>query len=263
MVTRNSPWPEGTPCWVDLAVDDFGKGQRFYAGLFGWEVPEGEAEFGGYSTATKDGHAVAGIAPKMSPDQPSVWTVYLAVEDVEATAAKVLEQGGRVVAEPMTVAEFGKMAIFADPGGAVAGLWQSGSNTGAELANEPGSLVWSENLSRAWKQNQDFYAQVLGYEYDDMSGEGFEYASFRVAGEKERPAGGIGQMGDDWPAEVPPHWNNYFKVTDTAAACEQVKQLGGTVLREPWDTPFGTMALVTDDQGAAFMLMGDNEQTRS
>lgn len=30
MTTRNSNWPEGTPCWVDLGVDDFDKAKAFY-----------------------------------------------------------------------------------------------------------------------------------------------------------------------------------------------------------------------------------------
>lgn len=34
MTTRDSNWPEGTPCWVDLGVDDFDKAKAFY-GLHG------------------------------------------------------------------------------------------------------------------------------------------------------------------------------------------------------------------------------------
>lgn len=253
MTTRNSPWPEGVPCWVDVGVDDMDKARRFYGALLGWEIPEGSPEFMGYTSCTKDGRRVAGMAPKMSSEQPTVWMTYLSVTDLDATLGKVREQGGQVVSEAMDISDMGRMGLAIDPGGAGVGFWQSGTHTGFELTDEPGSVTWNENFSRAWKANQDFYAGVLGWEYDDISEDGFEYAVFKVEG---RPAGGIGQMGEDWP-DLPPYWSTYFKVADTDEACAELKRLGGTVLREPWDTPFGRMAAVTDDQGASFMLMAD------
>jgi len=66
-------------------------------------------------------------------------------------------------------------------------------------------------------------------------------------------------MGADVPTEMPAYWNVYFNVADTDAAIEVVKRLGGSVLKEAWDTPFGRMASVTDDQGAPFMLMAAAE----
>jgi predicted enzyme related to lactoylglutathione lyase len=199
MTTRDTNWPEGTPCWVDLGVDDFDRAKEFYSRLFGWQVEQGPAEFGGYTSATRDGRAVAGLAPKMDPGQPTAWTTYLASGDVEATLRRVTEAGGTVVMDAMPVADFGTMALVSDPGGAVVGFWQGRSHTGFRLANEPGSVTWTENFSRAWRQNKDFYAAVLGWEYDDMSSDDFEYAAFKVGGQV---AGGIGQIGADMPSDI-------------------------------------------------------------
>jgi predicted enzyme related to lactoylglutathione lyase len=257
MTTRDENWPAGTPCWVDVAVDDVDKARAFYSALFGWEIEPGAEEFGGYANCRRDGHLVAGLTPKMSADQPSVWTTYLATDDIDATMAKVREAGGQVVAEPMDVADLGRMAVAVDPGGAFVGFWQGRSHTGYTLANEPGSVTWNENFSRAWKQNQGFYASVFGWDYDDMSSEGFEYATFKV---DDHIAGGIGQFTGDMPEEVPPQWRTYFKVADTDAAVAEVERLGGTAIQPAWDTEFGRMAAVTDDQGVPFMLMADNAQ---
>jgi predicted enzyme related to lactoylglutathione lyase len=41
MTHRDTSWPEGTPCWVDLGVDDFDKGRQFYSRLLGWEIERG------------------------------------------------------------------------------------------------------------------------------------------------------------------------------------------------------------------------------
>jgi predicted enzyme related to lactoylglutathione lyase len=253
MTERDTNWPTGTPCWVDLAVDDFPAAQRFYSALFGWEMEQGPAEYGGYATATLDGRAVAGLAPKMSPDQPTVWTTYLACENLDATLAKVPAHGGQVVAEAMDVGEMGRMALAVDPGGAFVGFWQGRAHTGFQLANEPGSVTWNENMTTAYKDNLAFYRELVGWEYDDLSGPGFEYATFKVDG---AVAGGIGGLGPD-TGDRAPTWTTYFKVADADVSCAEVERLGGTVTAAAWDTEFGRMAAVTDDQGAAFMLMAD------
>ena len=67
MVTRDSAWPSGTPCWVDLGVDDIARATAFYSGLFGWDIQAGPPEAGGYSMCLLAGHAVAGIGPKQGP----------------------------------------------------------------------------------------------------------------------------------------------------------------------------------------------------
>lgn len=49
MVTRDTAWPDGTPCWVDLGVADIARADAFYAGLFGWDIQPGPPEAGGYT----------------------------------------------------------------------------------------------------------------------------------------------------------------------------------------------------------------------
>lgn len=253
MTTRDSNWPEGTPCWVDLAVPDFDLAQTFYGTLFGWDIERGPEEFHGYASCTKDGRVVAGLMPALDPGQPSVWTTYLATDDLDATLAKAREAGGTILTEAIDVGDKGRMALATDPAGALVGFWQGRSHTGYELANEPGSVTWNENMSRAWEQNKQFYRAVSGFEYDDLPGD-FAYATFKAGGNL---AGGIGAIGEDWPTEVPAHWATYFKVADVDEAAAEVERLGGRVTQPPWDTEFGRMAAVTDNQGVAFMVMAD------
>ena len=54
MVTRDTRWPAGTPCWVDVSVDDVPKAIAFYQALFGWDIQVGGPEVGGYSIAHLD-----------------------------------------------------------------------------------------------------------------------------------------------------------------------------------------------------------------
>jgi predicted enzyme related to lactoylglutathione lyase len=254
MVQRDTPWPPGTPCWVDLSVDDPRKAKAFYSALFGWEALEGPPEAGGYLLCTVDGQSVAGIGPKMgSADEPSAWTTYLASENADETAGKISAAGGQVFMPPFDVMDVGRMCVAADPGGAVFGVWQAAKHTGMQLANEPGAVCWNENMSRDFDANKAFYHAVFGYQYDDMSSADFRYATFRTTGDS---LGGIGALDVSIPADVPAHWMTYFTVTDADHTLTTATSLGGQVVRPAWDTPYGRMAILSDDQGAVFALMG-------
>jgi predicted enzyme related to lactoylglutathione lyase len=254
MVTRDTAWAAGTPCWVDLTVTDIPAAQAFYAELLGWECQAGTAETGGYSMCLRNGRPVAGIGPKMGPqDTPAVWMTYLATDDADQTAAKIKAAGGQVIAEPFDVMDVGRMAVAADPGGAVFGIWQARAHAGIGIANEPGALTWNENMSRAYDANMAFYRDVFGYDYGDMSADGFRYATLKVGGED---VGGIGELGPELPAEIPANWTAYFAVQDADGTVAKATELGGSLLRPAWDTPYGRMAVVADDQGAAFAIIG-------
>ena len=69
MVTRDTPWPDGTPCWVDLGTNDIPKAISFYSSQFGWDIQQGGPEVGGYSMAKLDGRNVAAIGPLMGPPE--------------------------------------------------------------------------------------------------------------------------------------------------------------------------------------------------
>ncbi len=258
MVTRDTPWPPGTPCWVDLGVADIPKAMAFYGGLFGWDIQQGPPETGGYCMCLSGGLTVAGIGPKMGPpDMPTVWTTYLASQEADETAAKIKAAGGQVLMEPLDVMDVGRMFVAMDPGGATFGVWQARAHSGVQRANEPGSLIWSENMSRNYDGNKAFYQSVFGYQFGDIGAEGMNYATLDLDG---GPVGGIGEIGTEQPAEMPAAWGTYFAVADTDAAVQKAAELGGRVVAPAWDSPYGRMAIVSDDQGGVFALMSASPQ---
>jgi uncharacterized protein len=253
MATRDSNWPEGTPCWVDLGVPDIERAATFYAAVFSWTIPEGSPETGGYRVATLKGLNVAGIGPKMGPpDAPTMWLTYLATDNADAAADRIKGAGGQIVMDPMDVMEHGRMVVAIDPAGASFGLWQGRRHTGAGLVNEQGALTWNEHFSRDFEASKAFYHAVFGYEYTDMSGEGFTYATFKVGG---KDVGGMGEYPADAPASAQPGWSVYFGATDTDASVARVIGEGGSTLREAENSPYGRLATVTDDQGAVFSII--------
>jgi predicted enzyme related to lactoylglutathione lyase len=245
----------GTPCWVDLGTPDIEASAQFYGSLFGWSVEEGEnaEQTGGYRQATLRGKPVAGAMPLMQEGQPPAWSTYVSVADADATAAKVTEAGGNVLAEPMDVMDLGRMAVFADPTGAVFGIWQPGTFFGAALANEPNTFSWNELNTRDTAAAKEFYSAVFGWTYEDMEVENVgTYTGLQVDG---KSVGGMLDITGRVPDEVPAHWLTYFAVEDTDATLEKLKELGGGVNFGPIDIIAGRFAVVSDPFGAVFAVI--------
>lgn len=260
MTTRDTNWPEGTPAWAELVVPDGDAARQFYTGLFGWDYEVGGEETGFYSQALKDGRTVAGIGQPMSDEQapPPAWTTYLAADSVEMVVERITAAGGTVLMLPMEVMGFGSMAMAADCTGGVFGLWQGASHTGAQIVNEPGTMVWNEVLSRDFEAAKTFYGEVFGYGFQDLSGGGFPYAGIEVDG---TVVGGVGRLPDGTSPEVPGLWMTYFQVEDPDAIVARAGELGGTVHRAPQDSPYGRSAVIGGPAGETFAVIRPADPT--
>ena len=260
MTTRDTSWPEGTPAWADVMVPDGEASRQFYTSLFGWDFQIGGEESGFYSQAMHGGRTVAGLGQSMPGQEgpPPAWTTYLAVEDVGLVAERITGAGGSLMMAPMEVGEFGSMAVAVDPTGAVFGLWESGTHTGAQIVNEPGAMVWNETLSHDFETAKAFYGDVFGYGFMDLGGDGFTYAGIEVDGSV---VGGLGQLPDGTPASMPSVWMTYFQVEDTDAVVAQAQELGGTVRQEPRDSPYGRTAVLAGPAGEVFAVITPADPT--
>lgn len=251
MPTRDTPWPAGTPCWVDLATPDLAKAAEFYSAVLGWSLEDKGEEFAHYHIAEVDGRPAGGIGPVMAEGQPSVWTVYLATDDADSTAKLITENGGALLFEPMEVPGQGRMCVATDPTGGAFGIWQAAGMNGIGVYNEPGGLAWEDARLTDPETGTRFYTAVFGYTYQPVPGAPADYGTFHLGGD---PLGGMGGM-MGLPADTPSHWVAYFGVADADAAVAAVEQHGGQVLVPPFDTPYGRMAPVADPFGATFMVI--------
>jgi len=251
-------YEHGVPSWCDLQTPDLEGAKVFYGELFGWEIPDGPPEAGGYTMGRLRDRAVAGLGPQMNPGPPA-WATYVNVNDADDVAAKVTANGGQVLMGPMDVMEVGRLLVFADPAGAVCGAWQARTHLGAGVVNEPNTMCWNELLTTDVAGAKAFYGTVFGWDAQD-AGDPVAYTEWKL---DDRSIGGLMAKRPDMPAEVPPHWGVYFAVDDVDAMVKRAEKLGASVLVPPMDIEPGRFAGLTDPGGASFYVLALHEHEHS
>lgn len=110
----------GAFVWNELATNDLAAARGFYTSVFGWGLAPQEPGHDSADAYTVDGNVVCGAHTAGEGEFPA-WSVWFAVDDCEASAAKVAELGGSVIVAPNDMG-FGIGSVVADPHGAVFGI---------------------------------------------------------------------------------------------------------------------------------------------
>jgi predicted enzyme related to lactoylglutathione lyase len=250
MTTSNT----GRFVWHELHTTDRPKAQKFYSALIGWEtkeVPMGPGE--PYTLCLLDGKDHAGITKSMAPAHvPPHWVPYIAVDSVDASAARAKELGGRVLMEPTDIPEVGRFAAIADPQGAAFALFTSAKAYPAEPERPPVSaFCWEELMSSDPEAAAKFYAGLFGYTVDstDMGPIG----TYRILKTGDRMRAGIMKLPPQGPQQS--HWLEYIAVKDVDASTRNAREIGAKTLVEPTDIPkIGRFSVIADPTGAAIAL---------
>src|SRR2546423_5834390 len=191
------------PTWVDLSTTDAPAAREFYSKVFGWKIEvDPDPQYGGYGMAEVGGKRVAGIGPKMSPDAPTAWSIYIATDGIDALAKKVEAAGGKVVAPPFDVGVEGRMAAFQDRSGAVIWAWQAGAMNSGMPVGDANTFGWAELSARGVEKAIPFYQKVFGWspKTQSMGRDQPPYTEFQLGGES---LAGRQEMQPLGPAHVP------------------------------------------------------------
>jgi predicted enzyme related to lactoylglutathione lyase len=264
----------GVPCWVDTSQPDPEKAVPFYQGLFGWEfedvMPDGsDLAYLIGRIRGGDAGAISGI-PDGAPPM-AMWNTYIWVDDADQAAARARDAGGAVLVEPFDVMDSGRMAVLADPEGAVFNVWQAKEHKGAGVVNEHGALNFNGLATRDPAGAKAFYGAVFGWETLDLPAGAMwtlpgygDHLEENSPGLREQMAGMGAPEGfvdvvaaltpiPETESDTPPHWSVTFGVDDADAAAAKARELGGEVIAGPLDAPWTRMAVIKDPQGAIFI----------
>jgi predicted enzyme related to lactoylglutathione lyase len=115
---------DGRFCWNELATRDLDAAKKFYTELLGWQLKESDAAGMAYNEIVAGGEHIGGLY-QMGPeygDAPAHWMAYVAVDDVDARAARVEGLGGKVCVPPTDIPNVGRFCVITDPSGATLSL---------------------------------------------------------------------------------------------------------------------------------------------
>jgi len=258
---KRTSYGPGTFSWVDLGTTDPDAAKAFYSVLFGWEVEDMPVpDSPPYGICRLHGEQVAAIygqpEPQRSAGVPPNWFSYVTVASADDAATAAKEAGGLVHAEPFDVMDSGRMAVIADPAGAMFGIWEPRGSIGATIVNEPGCFTWNELATDDMAKAGAFYEQLFGWTTEPMdTGDGPPYWMITHDGAAQGRNGGIRELAPEQAeAGVPPHWMPYFVADSVDHAVARASDVGGTTVFGPLDLPSGRIAVAHDPQGAFFGL---------
>ncbi len=245
--------------WHDLLTDRPRQTRAFYGELFGWEF---EALPGmNYELIRLHGEAIGGMVDQTRlPTRVDIsqWVAVLSVADVERSVAQLRQAGGTVFTAPVSLGSRGRIAVVADPEGAVFAMLQGAGGDPPDRPGPPlsGDFLWDELWARAPARAAAVYQQLAPFALEQKAfqdGEG--QLDYQVLHSGGRPRAGIRL---NPLAGLPSLWLNYLRVRDEAeldAILARVETLGGAILVPATARPEGgQMAIIAGPSGAGIAL---------
>lgn len=243
-------YDNGRFVWFELLTNDTDAAYNFYGEVVGWKAAPMDMPGGVTYAAFKTGETPVGGFTKPPQDSiPPHWVSYVSVDDVDATAEKVVANGGKALMDAFDVPNVGRMQPVADPHGAAFFLFK-GANGDAPGAEGPGSFHWNELLSADPEAAVAFYEKTLGYTHETMDMPGGTYFVLKNG---DKPRGGVVKPE---AGAAPGAWTQYVTVDDCDACVARAEANGGKVLTPAMTVPgVGRFAIIADPEGAKIGVM--------
>ena len=260
-MSRRETYPAGVPCFVDTLTADLEAAKGFYGEIFGWEFagpgpmpgdPPGE-----YFVARVHGDDVAGVGSLPAQNGGSVppaWNTHVAVHSADEAVTGAKAAGGTVLVEPFDAPPAGRLAVIADPSGAVLTVWEAGERTGAARVNEHSAWAMSLLTTPDPEGAKAFYGALFGWEAEAFG----PFWVFRlpgyVGGEDKQPVPRDVVAAMTTGESGPGAWSVDFWIADADAAAAAAPGLGGSVVAEPFDDAMFRRAVLAAPDGAIFAI---------
>ncbi|HTW64733.1 MAG TPA: VOC family protein [Bryobacteraceae bacterium] len=109
---------------VELNTSHSGQAKTFYSQLFDWKLEDVPLGPGTYTMIHPGQAPDGGIMQHPGPHGPSLWLVYVLVDDIQAATAKAKSLGAKLERDVTEVPGIGWVSIIIDPTGAMLGLFK-------------------------------------------------------------------------------------------------------------------------------------------
>ncbi|KQY34000.1 VOC family protein [Rhizobium sp. Root483D2] len=248
----------GAFVWYELMTTDTKAAETFYDDVVGWTSADSGMPDADYTLFKTNGLRVAGLMtlPQSARDMnvPPAWLGYIGVDDVDASAEKLVKLGGTVHRQPDDIPGVGRFAVVADPHGAVFALFSTSDGEMPDIKQmDPGSIGWHELMAGDIAVELPFYQEMFGWQKDD----GLDMGDMGIYQLFSHDGAQIGGMMNKLAAiPAPPYWGFYFNVDALDAAIDRSNAKGGKVVNGPMEVPGGAWVVnCVDPQGAHFNLV--------
>ncbi len=251
--------------WYELMTTDPDAAGAFYGSVIGWTIAAqqpGEAGGMDYRMIRRSDGGNAGGVLKLTSDMQSggarpCWMPYFHVRDVDAEAASIEKDGGKLLM-PAADLPVGRIAMMTDPQGIPLYIMapvppEDGASSDVFSVTEVQHVRWNELSSPDPAASMDFYGRHFGFAFNEKMPMG-EMGDYCFIDHHGTCLGAIAPMMND---QQPAMWLFYFGVSSIIEARARVEEGGGQVMMGPMEVPGGDWIVVgLDPQGAVFGLVG-------
>jgi predicted enzyme related to lactoylglutathione lyase len=249
--------------WYELLTPDAESTASFYGAVIGWQVRPAGGPVQDYRIFRANGQDVAGFMPIRTGEAGACmrpgWVGYIGVDDVDASAAEIVQAGGAQHVMPTDIPGIGRFALVADPQGVLFYVMRGavdGTSTSFS-AGKAGHCQWNELATSDQAAALRFYCDRFGWEKGDAMPMG-EMGDYQFITQRDQIIGAMMTRRPDGP---PPAWTFYFGVEDIDVAAQAVAGNGGAIHYGPAEVPGNCYIVVASDpQGALFGLVGPRRQ---
>ena len=250
--------------WFDLMTSDVNAARAFYSDIVGWKTTRWSG--GDYEMWTADETPIGGLMP-MSPEakksgEAPHWLAYVAVDDVDASAARAKKLGGKVLVPGTDIPNTGRYAVLEDPQGASFAIYTTSNLGSAPRRQALGHFSWGELHTTDWQAAWRFYAELFAWKKTRSMNMGPELGEYFMFGMDEKESMG-GMSNTARMTRSAPHWLHYVNVRSADDTAKRVAEKGGKVLVGPMDVPGGDrIAQCVDPQGTPFAIYSSGQGTK-
>ena len=242
--------------WHELLTTDTKAAQLFYTKVVGWGMQGWDKDPSYRMWMAKTG-PVGGLmtlpAEAKAMGAPPNWLTYIGTPDVDGTVRVASGRGANVLRAAETMPGVGRMAVLADPQGAVFAVYTPEAPMPSSDTPGLGEFSWHELATTDPAAALGFYSALFGWEKTNSFDMGPESGLYQMYGWGGKSMGGIYKKPADMPA--PPNWLPYAMVANADQAAGRVTAAGGQIVNGPMEVPGGDrIAVILDPQGAAFAV---------